>query len=302
MTITLKQIEAFRAVMTEGGVTRAASGLGVSQPAISRLMADLEMAVGFALFVRAGRTAAPTPRARLLLAEVERTLLGLSHLEGVVRTLREGSEGRMSIALPPSILSIVTDQLLAPFARLHPDASIALEVIASFQAVDPRIFRQHDLCVTFENFTLEGFEDIPLGPVRAVCLVSSGHRLTQRKGPVALRDLVGEPFISYWPDAAFRLEIDRLFESAGLNRDLRYEARTTAAVCELVATLSGVSIVPVAGPDILADRRLAVLPIEAVPDNAIRILRPLGALSPLTQSFLEFARQRSGMPDRSNNR
>lgn len=77
-------------------------------------------------------------------------------------------------------------------------------------------------------------------------------------------------------------------------RDLRYEGRTTAAVCELVATLPGVSIVPFAGADIRADQRLATHEIEGVTDSFIRILRPLGGMSSLTQSFLAFARKAEG--------
>ncbi|HRJ68846.1 MAG TPA: LysR substrate-binding domain-containing protein, partial [Beijerinckiaceae bacterium] len=261
-------------------------------PAISRLMTDLEAAAGFALFERAGRNTMPTPRARLLLAEVERTLLGLSHLETVFQTLRQGGEGRMSIALPPALLPAFADQLLGPFARLHPDASIAVEVVASFQTFNPKGLRQHDLCVTFEPLGLEGFEEIALAQARAVCLVPAGHPCARRKTPVALRELTGDPFISYWPDAGFRLDVDRLFAAAGLERPLRYEARTTAAVCELVATLGGVSIIPLAGPDIRADRRLAALALEEAPVSAIRFLRPLGALSPLAQAFLAFATTR----------
>ncbi|MGL4243523.1 MAG: LysR substrate-binding domain-containing protein [Beijerinckiaceae bacterium] len=289
MTITLKQIEAFRAVMAGGGITRGAQNLGVSQPAISRMMADLEAEAGFPLFAREGRNAAPTPRARLLLAEVERTLLGLSHLEGVVRALREGGEGRMSIALPPSLLPAIAEQLIGPFARRHPEASIAIEIVPSFQAMDPLVFRQHDLCMTFEPFGLAGFEELPIGRAQGACVVPADHPLAQRNGPLQLRDIADEPFISYWPDAGFRLEVDRLFESAGLRRDIRCEARTTAAVCELVAALGGVSIVPIPGPDITSDTRLAALVIAGAPQSNIRILRPPGAMSVLAQSFLAFA-------------
>jgi DNA-binding transcriptional LysR family regulator len=254
------------------------------------MMADLESMVGFALFVREGRNSAPTPHARLLLAEIQRTLLGMSYLETVVRALREGGEGRISIAMPPSILPAFAEQVLGPFARLHPEASIAVEIVPSFQALDSLAFRQYDLCVAFEPFGLDGFEEIPNGRAHAVCVAPAGHGLTRREGPVELRDLIDDPFISYWPDAGFRLHVDRLFEWAGLQRDLHYEARSTAAVCELVATVSGVSIVPMAGPDILADRRLAALEIKGAPESKIRILRPMGEMSPLTQSFVAFAR------------
>ena len=51
--MNLRQLEAFRAVMLTGSVTQAAQSMHLSQPAVSKLIADLEYTVGFKLFVRA---------------------------------------------------------------------------------------------------------------------------------------------------------------------------------------------------------------------------------------------------------
>ena len=56
-------------------------------------------------------------------------------------------------------------------------------------------------------------------------------------------DLSDEEFISYKSDSVYRHKVDRLFAKAKVSRSLRYEARTTDAICKLVATGIGVSIV-----------------------------------------------------------
>ena len=80
MGLTLRQIDAFRAVMLTGTATEAAQVLGISQPAISRLVSDLEQEIGFKLFDRVGRRVVPTAEAQILIEEVKRALTGLDQI------------------------------------------------------------------------------------------------------------------------------------------------------------------------------------------------------------------------------
>ena len=48
----LRQLEALKSVVDHGSMTRAAQNLGISQPGVSRLLADLSGVLGFTLLVR----------------------------------------------------------------------------------------------------------------------------------------------------------------------------------------------------------------------------------------------------------
>src|SRR3546814_3006439 len=62
--MNLRQLEAFRAVMVTRSITQAAQSMHLSQPAVSKLIADLEYAIGFKLFVRTkGSALTVTPEA-----------------------------------------------------------------------------------------------------------------------------------------------------------------------------------------------------------------------------------------------
>src|SRR5258708_21111610 len=92
--IKIRQVEAFRALMQRHTVTRAAQTLHVSQPAVSRLLADFEAGVGFTLFERQQGRLVPTAEARVLYEEVERAFVGLdriSHAAQPIRAMRLGS-------------------------------------------------------------------------------------------------------------------------------------------------------------------------------------------------------------------
>ncbi|MDG1154790.1 MAG: LysR family transcriptional regulator, partial [Paracoccaceae bacterium] len=89
MKFKIRQLEAFRAVADTGSVTKAARYLGISQPAVSRLVSDFSKTVGFDLFQRRRGILEPTSDSRYLLSEVRRLIDSLDHLEDLRRDLTE---------------------------------------------------------------------------------------------------------------------------------------------------------------------------------------------------------------------
>lgn len=77
-----RQLEAFAAVMSTGSITSAAQLLARSQPAVTRLVQELETEIGYALFVRNGPRITPTEQGFLLFEDVDRAL-------GSLRKIRE---------------------------------------------------------------------------------------------------------------------------------------------------------------------------------------------------------------------
>ena len=74
--VTHRMIEAFRAAMLHGGISAGAEALGIPQPSMSRLIADLQKVVGFPLFQKSGRTIKPTDEALVLMTKVQQSWEG----------------------------------------------------------------------------------------------------------------------------------------------------------------------------------------------------------------------------------
>ncbi|EPN17167.1 DNA-binding transcriptional regulator LysR, partial [Pseudomonas syringae pv. actinidiae ICMP 18804] len=77
MSVTLRHIEVFRAVMTSGSVTEAANMLNTSQPTVSRELARFELLTQLKLFDRVRGRLRPTAQALSLFEEVQRAYFGL---------------------------------------------------------------------------------------------------------------------------------------------------------------------------------------------------------------------------------
>src|SRR5204863_5545675 len=126
--IYIRQVEAFRAVISLGSMSKAAELLGISQPAVSRLIADFQESAGFQLFKRKRNSAEPTPDARQLFEQVEKIFHGLEELNGEIDAIKNMQTGRIVIAATSSYATGMLPEIVAEFKKIHPGIAIALYV------------------------------------------------------------------------------------------------------------------------------------------------------------------------------
>ncbi|CCH09244.1 LysR family transcriptional regulator [Achromobacter xylosoxidans] len=108
----LRQLEAFAAVMSTGSVTAAGRLLGRSQPAISRLLQELEAEIGYALFARSGPRVTPTEQGFLLYDDVERALSSLRQIRDRAEEIARGQAQPLLLAATSALAAgLVPDAL-----------------------------------------------------------------------------------------------------------------------------------------------------------------------------------------------
>jgi len=286
MAITLRQVETFRAVLDTGSMTRAADLLGVSQPTVSRLIADMEAEIGLVLFERGGRVVQPTPEALAIGQEVERSFAGLAQIDAMARSLSVAP--RLKITVVPSLVPVLADTVLAGFARVHPGVVLSLDVQTTRRTLEDIVSRQADLGITFEPVNDPAFTVSVIGHAEAACVIPAGHRLAGESGPVAVADLQGEPFVAFMPDALFRQRLDRTLGLAGVQVRVRAEARTTEAACRMAAALPALTVVPSGRVDV-GEGRLVVRPLAPAIVSDVVVALPAGRpASAVASAFLAF--------------
>jgi len=291
LSITFKQLEAFRAVMLTGTTTEAAKLLKVSQPAVSRLISDLENDIGYNLFEREGRRVQPTAEADLLIEEVRKALIGLDQIRQTAIEIGKSRYSRLRLVSIPSVSSTIVTDMIDCFARGNPETAISLEVMSSDTALEWVISQQCDLGIAAGHLENPALSSRVLTIGRSVCILPAGHGLASEDviNAAMLRD---ESFISFRPDSAYRQEIDAIFDADGIERVLRYEARTTEAICSMVDAGLGISIVgpfshlPGATRD--GRRGLVVKPFDPAPIVEISLIWPTQrTMNSATKQFLE---------------
>lgn len=234
-----RQVEAFRAVMLDGGMTAATESLHITQPAVSRLIKDLEEDLGLRLFDRLGNKITPTAEAIELLTEVERSYIGLDALRAYADNLRGMRAGSLRIAALPAMAVSFLPQFVASFSQDRPDVRIQLDGLPSYLVLDRVAGGQYDLGVSSMISDRPSLTHMAIDAF-AVVVLPVHHRLAKLK-QIAAPDLAGESIIMLYN----RLPLTNLIEAALQSVSYRrvIETTFTSTACELALAGAGVAIV-----------------------------------------------------------
>jgi DNA-binding transcriptional LysR family regulator len=140
--------------------------------------------------------------------------------------------------------------------------------------------QQFDIGLATPARELPGITMVPFVKCYGACVLPPGHRLAS-KDIISPADLRGERFISLALEDRTRHRIDRIFEDAGVERDLIIETQYAMTICALVLQGLGCSILnPITAAD-YTDRGLAVRPFK--PDVAFDYMLFTSQLRPVSQ-------------------
>lgn len=290
MTITLRHIEVFRAIMTTGTMTAAAAMLHTSQPTVSRELARLELLTGLVLFERLHGRLRPTAQALQLFEEVQRAYFGLERIVSSAAALRDFDQGQLSIACLPVFSQSLLPQACKIFVAQFPKVSISITPQESPLLEEWLSAQRHDIGLTEVDNAPPGTVLSALMSVDEVCVLPDGHRLAA-KAMLAPADFSGLPFISLAAVDPYRQQIDAIFRNASVERRMVLDTHSAASVCAMVREGVGVAIVnPLTALDFAGQglqlRRFAVsLPFSV---NLVKPLhRPLSQLVQLLETALQ---------------
>jgi len=282
----IRQLEAFQATAKTGSVTQAAKSLGVSQPAVSRLLADFSSAVGFELFERKSGTLTPTSEARYMLTEVSRVFESLNHLEDLRRDLKERTAGHLRIACLPGFATSHLPKVLTEFLDQRPGVTVTLEPDRPERILEWIIGEQYDCGIT------DGFSGHPATeridiPIKTVCILPQGHALADKKSITPL-DLQNEKIVHSRRDSPFHVALSQSFAQQGVSLNSWIEVRQFTGACTIVSQGKGVSIVSALDAAQFEDKGVISRPFEPNLEHRLSILRPLsGNRSLLVLDFIE---------------
>jgi LysR family hydrogen peroxide-inducible transcriptional activator len=122
--ITLRQLRYFDALAIHGRFGRAATACGISQPALSMQIKELEEVLGAALVERGARQARLTSFGEDAVLRVREILRSVDEMGDLARASRDRLAGRLRIGMIPTIAPYFLPTAIANIGRRHPELDI----------------------------------------------------------------------------------------------------------------------------------------------------------------------------------
>lgn len=254
-----RQVEAFRAVMLTGAMTAAADMLHITQPAVSRLVRDLELALKLKLFYRSGNSISPTAEALDLFAEVERSFVGLDRLRERAEALRSGRTGSLMLAAVPAMATSFLPRFLAGFCRARPGLKVLIDSIPSDLVLERVESGQFDIGITAMASERSSLKVIRIH-AGAVVAMPAGHRLAARPA-VRAEDLEDENLIMPSTRVYGRHAMELALQ--GIRRHQAIETPLSHIGCVMVAEGMGLAIVDPFSASDFVERGVVLRPFDS---------------------------------------
>jgi DNA-binding transcriptional LysR family regulator len=242
----LRHIRYFVAAAEELNISRASLRLNVSQPAVSRLIHDLEEELAAVLFVRERFGLRLTTAGEKFLAYAHQIIDLHNEAVRVVGNI-PGSGNILNIGFVALPISSCLGAALRRFREMNPRMAVKVHELSPADQVAALRKKQIDIAL-FDNHggvVLDEFEKTVLFEVHLIAVIPETHFLAGRK-QISLKELAKDEFIGYREDSYPRRNqaIISACLAAGFKPDMHYHAGSVVEVLAMIGSGAGVSLLP----------------------------------------------------------
>jgi DNA-binding transcriptional LysR family regulator len=297
----LRDLHVFSTVIQRGSMAKAAHHLGVSQPAVSEVIANLEDALGVKLLDRSAQGIEPTLYGDALL---KRSVAAFDELKQSIRDiefLSDPTVGEVRVACIESLWYTLLPEIILRFSERYPRMEVQVEAVGNardFRGLHERKYDcllQRSTASLVEDSAIEDLNVETLFDDTLVIAAGANSRWARRR-KIDLAELIDEPWIFGAPDTWHRALAEEMFQARGLSAprprittvSIVLRARLLAAGPYLTTALS--SVVRRLRADNYAVTSLRV-DLPANPSSARIVTLKNRTLSPVVERFLICVRE-----------
>jgi DNA-binding transcriptional LysR family regulator len=286
---TLRELEVLHAMIEGRKTTSAASMLGISQPAISRTIQQLESRLGKILFRREGGRLQPTVEG---LEFYQRSQPIFQALERLGNPPEETLRGQLvRFIAPPTMAHRFLPGLIAAFHKAEPNIRMQIEVGITADVIAKIADGNFDIGITDAQLHHPSVVFEPFRRSNAHVILPADHMLASRPVLSAI-DLDDQPFIALSRRFSVRSALDRVFLDSGIAPRIVVEAATSAIAYELVRAGVGMTLINPFPLAFRGDTDVVIRPFaHTVPFETSFVLSTAAPPTQAARLFMDFVRR-----------
>lgn len=243
MTVTLRQLRVFRTVAREASFSRAGDTVGLTQPAVSRAVRELEEQLGLKLLDRTTREVVLTDAGHSLAGRVDRLLDELDQTLADVRDLADTRRGTVRVASSPTLSASLMPACIAACAMHEPDIRLVLldriqqDVLGSVRAGEV------DFGLVIEPVASDDLQQEVILTDPFVAVMPAGHALAAKRS-VTWKALDGADLVLLDHASGSRRLIDEALARQGVACRVVQELGHATTAFRMVEAGIGLSVMP----------------------------------------------------------
>jgi DNA-binding transcriptional LysR family regulator len=286
--VRLRHIEILLAIMRAGTISRAAELLCISQPAMSKALAQTEHSLGFPLFNRAHNRLVPTREAEILFAESGKLQSNIDSLRNLALNLALKPHGYLRVGCLPSLGVSLVPEAVQQFHVSHPEVSLRIQTRHTTELMTALFTRDLDIGIAVEPPRSPGITAVELGHTALVCVGPPEDNSTE---PIGLDEVVTRNWISIGSVDPLGELIRRELDSQSLDGHVAsIEAQTWYVARALAARGVGLALIDELSARTGADR-VSIRPVTPALSIGIYALWRDGEMeSPGAKAFVDVLR------------
>jgi DNA-binding transcriptional LysR family regulator len=299
--LKLRDLHVFSLVIQRGSMAKAAQQLGVSQPAVSEVIANLEHALGVRLVDRSAQGIEPTIYGDALL---RRSVAVFDELKQGIRDiefLSDPTVGEVRVACMESLWYTLLPEVILAFSKQYPRVEVHADLTA--QAKDFPGLRERKYDCMLERVPASIVDEHMTDDLNVeflfdetVVVAAGTHTKWAHRRKIELAELINEPWASGGPGTWHRALVEEIFHARGLSAP---EARVATVSISLRAHLLAAGpylcfFLPSVVRQLVAHHyAITALPVDlpAIPFRASIVTLKNRTLSPVVERFIASARE-----------
>jgi LysR family pca operon transcriptional activator len=288
--LKLHHLRAVEAIVAQRSILKAAAVIGVSQPALTKTLREMEDILQQRLFDRLPRGVRPTAAGNLLAESARRILVELRRLDEMLDHIADPEGGTVALGTLPVAATAVLPGALTRLKREHPGITVRLQQGRTEELLPMLAAGEIDLIVgrLYAPATPDGFPREPLWEEPISILARADHPVFAQRNPT-LAELRRYDLVLPTVSQRVGQEIETLLEMLALQPNASLRSSSYGFIREMLHATDMISVMPrlmMVGDLLRGTLRVVPLPIPAPPRPAGLILSRDRPLPPAGQVFV----------------